>query len=254
MESENCAVETQEQNEDFQRLHQLIAGAEDIQGFLNGMTHHAAATISRAAGGRIECAVTLHRRKRGVIIAGSSDNAILLDGVEQARGTGPSLAARQTNKPELLADTVSDQRWPQLSESLAAAGIRSLLAVPLPLGNEASAGLNFFAPATGQFTQQVIDETVIFADMASQALRLAIRIATADLIAQDLKAAMAHRTPIDIATGIIMGQNQCTQEEAMAMLKQASQNRNQKLNDLALDIIKTQTRADQTTPATHFEN
>ncbi|MFE5837459.1 hypothetical protein [Arthrobacter sp. NPDC056493] len=79
-------METGEQNEVFQRLHQLIDGAvtlaDDVKGFLEGMTRYASATLSRVTGAQIECAVTLHRRKRSVTIAGSSDTAILLDGVE----------------------------------------------------------------------------------------------------------------------------------------------------------------------------
>lgn len=247
-------METDEQNEDFQRLHHLIEDSADVKGFLNGMTRYAATTLSRATGARIECAVTLHRRKRRATIAGSSDTAILLDGVEQALGDGPCLDALQTLQPVLLADTDKDQRWPNLSRTLAAAGARSVLGVPLSLGKDAAAGLNFFAPATGLFTDPAIAEAAVFADMAGQSLRLAVRIATADLLAEDLKAAMANRTAIDLATGIIMSQSDCSQEEAFTMLKQASQNRNQKLHDIAEEIIKARSGARETTSVTHFES
>ncbi|WP_338114651.1 ANTAR domain-containing protein [Paenarthrobacter ureafaciens] len=49
-----------------------------------------------------------------------------------------------------------------------------------------------------------------------------MRIATADLPAADRKSAMEQRTAIDLATGIITGQNNCTQEEALGMLLHAS--------------------------------
>lgn len=75
----------------------------------------------------------------------------------------------------------------------------------------------------GLFTETVVEEAVIFADMAAQALRLAVRIATANLLAQDLKTAMESRTAIDLATGIIMEQNHCSQGEAFAKLCDASQ-------------------------------
>lgn len=187
-------METEEQNEDFQRLHHLITGTDDVKGFLTGMSKYAAATLTRAAGSRIECAVTLHRRRRRATVAGSSDIAILLDGVEQALGDGPCLEALQTLQPVLLADTATSDRWPAYAKNLAAAGARSVLGVPLELGEDASAALNFFAADTGLFTRDVIDEAAVFADMAGQALRLTVRIATADLLAADLKAAMESRT------------------------------------------------------------
>ena len=230
-------VDTEEQNEDFQRLHQLITGTTDLKGFLNGMTRYAATTVSRATGARVECAVTLWRRKRAVTIAGSSDDAILLDGIEQALGEGPAQEALETSQPALLADTGTDQRWPKYCKDLTLAGVHSVLGVPLDLGKDASAALNFCAPETGLFTEEAIAEARVFADIAAQALGLVLRIAAADLLAEDLKAAMARRTAIDLACGMIMAQNHCTQDEAFEFLHKASQNRNEKLHDVADGII-----------------
>lgn len=68
-------------------------------------------------------------------------------------------------------------------------------------------------------------------------LRLAIRIATADQLNQDLKTAMASRTVIDTACGMIMAQNRCGNDEAFRLLTAASNRRNQKLDTVATDII-----------------
>ncbi|BCW48147.1 hypothetical protein StoSoilB13_04890 [Arthrobacter sp. StoSoilB13] len=246
-------VDTEEQNEDFQRLHQLIAGTDDVKSFLDGMTRCAATTLSRATQIRIECAVTLWRRKRAVTLAGSSDEAILWDGVEQSLGDGPVLEALQTGQPVVVADTSADNPWPKYTSTIAEAGARSVLAAPLELGNDASAALNFFAPEAGTFTKEVVNEAMVFADMAGQALRLALRIATADLLTEDLKAAMRRRTVIDLSTGIIMAENNCTQNEAFAFLHQASQNRNQKLHDLAGNIV-AERNGTTTAPVNHFDD
>ncbi|MEV7661978.1 GAF and ANTAR domain-containing protein [Paenarthrobacter sp. NPDC089316] len=246
-------MDTEEQNEDFQRLHQLITGTTDIKGFLNGMTGYAATTLSRATGAHIECAVTLWRRKRALTIAGSSHNAILLDGIEQALGDGPVQAALETSKPVLLADTGADPRWPKYCKDLALAGVRSVLGVPLDLGKDASAALNFFAPDTGLFTEEAVEEATVFAEIAAQALRLALRIAAADLLADDLTSAMERRTSIDLACGVIMVQNHCNQEEAFEFLQKASQNRNEKLHDVAEGIIGRLTGNKVRPATTHFE-
>ncbi|MFJ4226987.1 GAF and ANTAR domain-containing protein [Paenarthrobacter nicotinovorans] len=239
-------METREQNEDFKNLHQLIA-AGDVRNFLDGMTQYAATTLSRAAGVRVECAVRLWRRKRAVTVAASSDNALLLDGIEQAIGSGPAQEALETSRYVLLADVSTERRWPEYCEDLSAAGFRSALGVPLSLGMDSSAALNFFAPEAGKFTEDAIGEAEVFADIAAQALRLALRISTADLLAEDLKAAMARRTAIDLACGMIMAQSRCTQSEAFAFLQQASQNRNQKLHDVAEGIIAGISEPQETT-------
>jgi len=242
---------TVEDVDDFERLHGLIAGTEDIKGFLDGMTGFAAAMMTRVTGARIECAVTLRRRKRGATIAGSSDDAILLDGIEQNLGEGPFAEALRTGVPVLLADVSAQQDWPEYCRSLASAGCRSSLGVPLRLGEDAAAALVFFAPATGLFTEETIADASLFADMGSRALSLAIRIATADLLAENLRAALDGRTAIDVACGVIMAQNHCSQDEAFEMLRKASSTRNQKLHALAEEVIARLSGTNGT--ATHFE-
>lgn len=61
---------------------------------------------------------------------------------------------------------------------------------------------------------------------------------------------MESRTTIDLACGVIMAQNRCSQEEAMALLAKASSHRNQKLRELAADILG---RVSAEAVSTHFE-
>ncbi|MFC7847654.1 GAF and ANTAR domain-containing protein [Arthrobacter sp. NPDC057388] len=245
-------MSTVDQSDDFEQLHALITSTEDIKGFLDGMTGFAAAMMTRSAGIRIECAVTLNRRKRSASIAGSSDQAVVLDEIEQHLGQGPCEDALRTGSPVLLADVATDPRWPLYRESLEAAGCRSVLGIPLKLGPNAAAVLNFFAPATGLFTEDVIADAENFAVMAGQALNLALRIAAADQLAENLRAAMESRTAIDLACGIIMAQNHCSHDAAFDILRRTSSTRNQKLHDLAEEIVA----GFSGTPATvtHFED
>jgi GAF domain-containing protein len=243
-------VDTPEEMDDFERLHDLVTGMEDIKGLLDGMTGLAAEALARTAGASVECAVTLHRRKRPATIAGSSDQAILLDGIEQRLGDGPCLHALRTGVPVLLGDVSSDTRWPELRRELAGKGFGSVLGVPLGLGENASAVLDFFAAGSGAFTEEAINDAERFADVASRALRLALRIAAAELRADDLTAALDHRTTIDMARGIIMAQNRCTGEEAFEMLRRASSARNQKLHEIAWEIVAAVAGAPG---ATYFE-
>lgn len=215
-------------------LHGLVTGSADIQSILIGVTRFAADAMSKAAGETIDCAVTLRRRKRTATVAGSSDKAIMLD---QSLGQGPCLEALDVGHPVLLADVSTETSWPEYSRALAAEGCRSALGVPMDLGETSEAVLNFFAPATGVFTDEVIGEASEFAHVAGSTLRLAIRIETVEQLSSDLKTAMATRSVIDAACGVIMAQNHCTHDQAFELLAKASSHRNQKLHDVAADII-----------------
>jgi transcriptional regulator with GAF, ATPase, and Fis domain len=231
-------------------LQDLLLGTRNVEDFLNRLAEFSAATLSHSVGADIECGVTLQRRKRSMTVAGSSARAVMLDRIEHSIGDGPCIQALRTNKIVLLADVDTDPRWPVYQRELAAHGCFSTLGVPLEIGEDASAALNFFASSTGVFTEEIIEEAAGFADLAGRCLRLAVRIGTAQSRAEDLQAAMEHRTSIDLACGVVMAQNRCSQDEAMAILTKVSSNRNQKLRDVAADVLRNLTRSDV---RTHFE-
>jgi AmiR/NasT family two-component response regulator len=54
---------------------------------------------------------------------------------------------------------------------------------------------------------------------------------------EQLEQALASRTVIDQALGILMGQQQCTAGEAFALLRMRSQSSQQKLRDVAADLV-----------------
>ena len=232
------------------QLQDFLLGTGNVEDFLNRLAEFSAQTLSRSVGADIECGVTLQRRKRSMTVAGSSERALLLDRIEHAVGDGPCIQALRTGKVVVLADVGTDPRWPVYQRELAAAGCRSTLGVPLAIGEDASAALNFFAVDAGAFTEESIQEAAGFADLAGRSLRLAVRIGTAQARAEDLQAAMEHRTSIDLACGVVMAQNRCSQEEAMGILTKVSSNRNQKLRDVAADVLRNLTRAEV---RTHFD-
>jgi AmiR/NasT family two-component response regulator len=66
-----------------------------------------------------------------------------------------------------------------------------------------------------------------------------LRIADQAKLNADLQNTLASRSVIDQAIGILMAQQRCPAAEAFALLSRASQNRNVKLHDLAVEIVAT---------------
>lgn len=232
------------------QLQDILIGAESVDGFLDGLAAFAASTLSGLAGNGIECAVTLKRHRHTATVAGSSPRAVELDQIEQAVGDGPCIRALFTMAPELLDDVRTDGRWPEYQKQLAEHGVYTTLGVPLDIGEGASAAINFFGPAPGLFTPELFDRAVGFGELASRALHLSVRIGSAQARAQNLEAAMQSRTAIDVACGVIMAQNRCSQKEAMDILAKVSSNRNRKLRDVAVELLG---RLSGSEVETHFE-
>ncbi len=152
--------------------------------------------------------------------------------------------------PVIIDDVERDPRWQALNRKLAEHGVRSTLGVPLEITGDASAALNFFATRPGVFTADVYDKAVGFAAAAHNTLNLSVRINNAQSRAEDLEAAMQSRTAINLACGVIMAQNRCSQEEAMAILTKVSSNRNRKLRDVASELIE---QLSGSSAKTHFD-
>jgi len=69
-------------------------------------------------------------------------------------------------------------------------------------------------------------------------IRLAIRLEAAQSLNRDLLEALQSRTPINLATGILMAQSRCSQSEAFGLLTRVSNSRNVKLRVVAQEILE----------------
>ena len=97
--------------------------------------------------------------------------------------------------------------------------------------------LNLYARDASAFGAAEAWRAADFAENASGALTLAIRLTSDAALIEQLRASMASRTVIDQALGIIMAREQCTQARAFAILRSASQNSNTKLRDIASAVV-----------------
>ncbi|MCC3294397.1 GAF and ANTAR domain-containing protein [Arthrobacter sp. zg-Y411] len=230
-------------------LQALILETESMEYFLEAFAARAAELFSTDAD--ILVGVTLLRNKQGATVASSSDAARVLDEVQYGYGDGPCLRAARTGKTVLIQDVRTDPRWPEYADVIRDRGFHSILGVPLVLGNDGGAGLNLYAPEAEYFTEERIAAAEAFAGEASSALQLAVEIARHKNTAEHLRAAMEARTTIDLAVGIVMAQNKCSQDAAFEILRRASSNRNVKLRDLAERVVGSITSE---SVETHFVN
>ncbi|MBT2549705.1 GAF and ANTAR domain-containing protein [Arthrobacter sp. ISL-65] len=217
------------------RLQELVLESVDVGDFLQELAGYSAAFYS-APGMKVRCAFTVLRRKKAATVASSDPQARMLDEVQVDFGEGPCLAAMAEMCIVHVPDVESEPRWPAYMSAVAGRGVGSILAVPLALEGETRAALNLFSARSHGFTGEDISGAEEFAAQASKSLRLALRMAQLTDSRNDLAAAMQSRTAIDIATGIIMAQNRCSQEAALRVLKTASSLRNLKLRDVAVSV------------------
>jgi putative methionine-R-sulfoxide reductase with GAF domain len=232
-----------------EQLQDLLLDSRDITEFLDEFAATMAENLSRG-GGEVWCAVTLLRDRKAATVASSSRHAEALDEIQYQFGDGPCLKSAREHRVVHVPDIRESTQWPDYTEAAARNGIRSVLAVPFELQGEARAGLDVYSDQPNKYDEAGIESIQREVLLASKALRLAVRLARHAETEAELEAAMRSRTTIDLAVGIVMDQNRCSQEEAVRILTAASNNRNIKLRDLAAELVATVGNGQPT--GTHF--
>lgn len=218
-------------------LQDMVLDSRDVEEFLTKLVTVAGRSLS--ADDEVLCGVTLLRARTKTTVASNGPEAQKLDEVQYAYDDGPCLRAAREGSVQYVCDFVVEERFPEYSRAIAGQGIRSALGVPIPLEGETKAALNFYSPLVDAFTEDSIAHARAFAEEVSASLRLAVRIAELTESSADMRAAMQSRTTIDLAVGVIMGQNRCSQDAAMSILKAASSARNIKLRDVAASVLQS---------------
>jgi GAF domain-containing protein len=168
-----------------------------------------------------------------------------LDAEQNRLDEGPCLAAMRDRQTVQIDSMHTETRWEGFCRVALAAGIESVLAVPL--GDESveapRGAINFFARTPHVFTET--DRSVANRFSAHAGVTAANAAAFADLqadralLARRLEDALHSRAVIDQAVGILMERERLGPEEAFQMLRSASQKLNVKLRMIAAEIVES---------------
>ncbi|MGC1733965.1 MAG: GAF and ANTAR domain-containing protein [Pseudonocardiaceae bacterium] len=214
-------------------LRQLLLDTEDITGFLDELARYAADTIGRG----LSCGITMDRDGGPLTVASSDAHASTLDEVQYGHHSGPCLTAMRTRTTVSISDLVTDDRWGSYQVDALAHGIGSALSIPISAGPGVRGALNLYATQPNMFNADRRARAEALGTEASRTLRLALRVTDQIQLTHNLETAMASRSVIDQAIGIIMGQNRCSAIDGFEILRAASNHRNIKLRDVANEIV-----------------
>ncbi|WP_434994683.1 GAF and ANTAR domain-containing protein [Arthrobacter sp. Ld5] len=218
------------------RLQDLLVDHPDVHAFLQELAEYTAGVLG--ADGDTYCGITLQRSVHEQFTVGSSGaTARAMDEVQYEHDDGPCLHALRVHDEVFVADARTESRWPEFMEHIMRNGVGAMFCLPLDLEGQARAALNLYAEDASVFSEDYRRVARAFAVQASQALKLAVRVAQHAATAEDLHAVLQTRTEIDLAVGIIMGQDNCSQKDAFDKMRRASNSRNVKIRVLAAGMV-----------------
>jgi ANTAR domain len=158
--------------------------------------------------------------------------------VEQHSKRGPQLAALTADEAILCPDTLAEARWPEYADAALYRGIRCSVTLA-HRSEDAAVTLSLFGtrPRVLDPDQLPIAELLltiggaVLGNMATYGdVRRAVR---------QLREAAESRTVVDQAKGILMNAEGCTADQALAQMREISQQHNIKVTEVARRIIDT---------------
>ncbi len=232
--------------ETFSALHTLLLSVEAVDDFLQEVADLASRIVSPP----VSCGISVEYDGHPLTVASSDVKARALDESQYDADEGTCLHAMRTGELVQMRDIDKESRWPTYMAKAREQGLRSSLSLPLIVQNTSVGAINLYSFAQCHvFDDEAQAHVERFAAQASTALMLALRQAKNKATNQQLEAALASRTVIDQALGIIMGQQRCTPEQAFDILRRHSQHNNVKLREVAADLVARTTGARGEAPA-----
>jgi AmiR/NasT family two-component response regulator len=171
-------------------------------------------------------------------VASTDPEVVDLDRLQESLGEGPCLDAATSGAVVYVGDLSEDGRYRRFGDAAAAAGIRTVLAAPLTSDGMRGA-LNIYGRLPHAFGATDRAKGAILAALAGAAIGASAR--QADLRSQNvnLQNALVSRELIAQAQGILMERERVSADEAFDILRRASQHLNEKLRDVAQNLIDT---------------
>jgi GAF domain-containing protein len=185
----------------------------------------------------VACGLTLTRDSTGVTVASTGPLAQRADERQYAADTGPCLESMRTGTVVRVDDMATEDRWTPFPARAAELGVRSSLSLPLVVEGRNSGALNLYATEPRVFSADDEATAADWAQQATGALTVALRIADSDERTESLLGGLDTRATIGQAVGLLMAQERCTADRAFDLLRIASQRRNVKLRDVAAGVV-----------------
>lgn len=191
--------------------------------------------------GNPESSVLLLAKGRPTTVVSTGQLATYLDETQYAEGEGPCLHAARSGEMTEIADTRTEDRWPDYTPRAVEHGNLSSLSIPLAIDpdEQVTGALNIYARRPNAFDDASRSVATRFGPYAAVAVGNLHAYQSARDMAENLQTALESRAVIDQAKGILMERYKLTADRAFQLLARTSMTTNRKLRDVADHLVRT---------------
>lgn len=228
------AEATVDPQEAFVELGRLVVGSAPLTDVLHRVAELAKAVVPGAE----EVSVTLLEQDEPRTAAFTGELAHALDERQYEAHFGPCLDAAQAGSTIRIDDTGAEDVYPAFAAVAARQGVRSVLAIGMPMPQRILGCLNVYRFDEGVLDEESAQLLHLFGDYAAVALANHALYASSVDLSTHLHTAMQSRAVIEQAKGVLSARLGCTPEDAFLQLVRLSQTTQRKLRDVAADVVR----------------
>jgi ANTAR domain len=171
-----------------------------------------------------------------VSVASTHPDLAELADLQLMTGQGPLLEAAVSGTAVSCPDTLEEARWPGFAEAALRRGVRCSVHLVRALPHGALV-LSLFGVRPGVLDAESAPMAELLAAFGSAMLANATAYSQARRTASQLKDAVAARSVVDQAKGVLMHALGCDADEALKRLRQESQRRHVKVTEVATEVV-----------------
>lgn len=222
--------------ETFVELADTLVANFDVVEFLHTLTERCVELLDVHAAG------LLLADGRGALrlVAASTSQAEVLELFQLQEQEGPCLDSYRNGQVVTLPDmtqTEHAQRWPQFTAAAGEVGYAGVHAIPMRLREETIGTLNLFGTQPGGLDETTARVGQALVDVATISVLQERAVHHHEMVTEQLQTALNSRVTIEQAKGILAERHHFTPEQAFTTLRRYARSHNQRLADLASQII-----------------
>ncbi|MEX5272047.1 GAF and ANTAR domain-containing protein [Kocuria sabuli] len=216
------------------RVHEVVLQAQTAAEAVSQLVEVAQQLIPLAAGAGISLV-----DEDGVCTTVAATDAVVAqaDALQYELGEGPCLRAWDTVSVQYVPDTTTDPRWPEWGRTVARAGIRSALSVPLVVQGQEIGAIQVYAAEPHAFTDHEEYLLSLLAGPAAALLGDARTRRQPPRLDDTVQEAVTDRDRIERAVGVLMERRQLTESTARTSLLDTSRAQRETLAQTADHVL-----------------
>jgi hypothetical protein len=176
----------------------------------------------------------------------SDARTAVLEDLQFTAGEGPCRDAYDTRRPVSATrlDVAASERWPAFVDLAISSGIGAVFAYPLSASGAAIGVLTLYQDASGALSTGQHDDSVMMAEILTEALLSLQDLAPDGVLAAELDDAVAYRAQIHQASGMVSIQLGVSPHDALSLIRAYAFSHDMPVDQVAVEIVGRRLRLD----------